>query len=215
MAEASFKPEFFQREDEASDSDFYLQPRLLAHIDEHAINAARALYAELLPKHAAVLDLMSSYLSHLPTELEWNRLCGLGMNAVELERNAQLTDWIVHDLNARPRLPFDDAVFDAAVVTVSIQYLTQPIKIFREVARVLKPDAPFVVTYSNRMFPTKAVRIWRELGDRDRAALIGAYFRDAGGFGDVRAADRTQPGTSYHDPLFAVWAYRSGEPGQG
>ncbi len=215
MAEASFKPEFFQREDESSDSDFYVHPRLLAHIDEHAIEAARTLYAELLPKHAAILDLMSSYLSHLPDSLEWTRLSGLGMNAVELERNGQLTDWVVHDLNANPRLSFDDAVFDAAVVTVSIQYLTRPIETFREVARVLKPGAPFVVTYSNRMFSTKAVRIWRELGDRDRAALIGAYFRDAGGFIDVRAADRTGPGTSYHDPLFAVWAYRSAEAGPG
>ena len=75
--------------------------------------------------------------------------------------------------------------------------------------RVLKPGAPFVVTYSNRMFPTKAVRIWRALDDRERAVLIRAYFREAGGFGEVTAEDRSMDTGAPHDPLFAVWARRA------
>lgn len=209
MSKAPFEPQHFEREDPSPDAQFYVQPRLLAHIDEGAIAAVRQTYAELLPKRAAILDLMSSYYSHMPAELEWTRLCGLGLNAVELEQNAQLSDHAVHDLNAGTRLPFADGEFDAAVVTVSVQYLAQPVETFREVARILKAGAPFVVTYSNRMFPTKAVRIWRELGDRDRANLIGAYFRYAGGFDRAHAADRTPATPGYHDPLFAVWAHRA------
>ena len=211
MSDTPFEAAHFERVDASPDPEFYAQPRLLAHIDEMAIAAVRQVYRELLPKRAAILDLMSSYLSHMPPELEWTRLSGLGLNEVELQQNAQLTDYVVHDLNAERRLPFQDGDFDAAVVTVSVQYLTRPIETFREVARILRPGAPFALTYSNRMFPTKAVRIWRELSDRDHANLIGAYCRNAGGFGAPQAADRTLPGTGHHDPLFAVWAYRSGE----
>ena len=206
MSESSFKPEFFAREDESPDAAFYSVPRLLVHIDDHAIDAARRLYAEVLPRGGAILDLMSSYRSHMPPELGWSRLCGLGMNETELRQNDQLTDYVVHDLNADPVLPFAEGEFDGAVVTVSVQYMTQPLAVFRDVARVLKPGGPFVVTYSNRMFPTKAVRIWRALDDADRGGLIGAYFRNAGGFGEVTMQDRSNHSGVYSDPLFAVWA---------
>ncbi len=209
MDETPFKPEVFEREDETPDGLFYVQPRLLVHIDDFAIEAAGRIYGELLPTGGALLDLMSSYKSHLPAELNWTRLIGLGMNETELRENDQLTDYVVHDLNADPRMPFDDASFDGAAVTVSVQYMTRPVEIFRDVARVLKPRAPFVITYSNRMFPTKAVRIWRSLDDRERATLISTYFKYAGGFGDVQARDCSIPATGggYNDPLFAVWAH--------
>ena len=206
MTESPFKPTFFERDDESPDALFYAQARLLVHIDEHAIEAARRLYAELLPERGAILDLMSSWKSHMPEELAWKRLSGLGMNEDELRANEQLTEYLVHDINRKPAMPFGDAEFDGAVVTVSVQYLTKPLEVFREVARVLKPDAPFIVTYSNRMFPTKAVRIWRALEDRERAGLIATYFRRAGGFGEVTMEDRTTY-ASGGDPLFAVWAH--------
>jgi SAM-dependent methyltransferase len=206
MAESSFKPQFFEREDESPDPLFYREPRLLVHIDDFAIEAARRLYAELLPPRGALLDLMSSYRSHLPPELEWTRLCGLGMNEEELRANDQLTEYLVHDINAKPVLPFRAAEFDGAVVTVSVQYLTKPVEAFREVCRVLRPGAPLIITYSNRMFATKAVRIWRALDDRERAGLIAAYFKNAGGFGEITAQDRSIDSGSYNDPLYAVWA---------
>lgn len=204
--EPALKPSFFERADDAPDPQFYAAPRLVVHIDEHAIAAARALYGELLPKGGALLDLMSSYRSHLPTELAWTRLAGVGLNETELRENDQLTEFAVTDLNADPALPYGDAEFDGAVVTVSVQYMTKPVEIFREVARVLKPGAPFIATYSNRMFPTKAVRIWQALDDRDRAALITVYFARSGAFDDARAEDRTIDSGTYNDPLFAVWA---------
>jgi SAM-dependent methyltransferase len=207
IMESPFKPHFFEREDELPDAAFYEHARLLVHIDDHAIESTRRLYGELLPRGGAILDLMSSYKSHMPPELQWTRLCGLGMNAEELRANDQLTDFVVYDINADSALPFIDREFDAAVVTVSVQYMTKPLETFREVARVLKPAAPFVVTYSNRMFPTKAVRIWRALDDRERAGLISSYFKHAGRFGDVRAENRSIDSGAYNDPLFAVWAH--------
>ena len=210
MTESSFKPQFFEREDESPDALFYAQARLLVHIDESAIEGVRRLYAQLLPPRAAILDLMSSYRSHMPPELEWTRLCGVGLNEEELRANDQLTEYLVHDINANPVLPFGDAEFDGAVVTVSVQYLTRPLETFREAGRILKPGAPFVITYSNRMFSTKAVRIWRALDDAERGGLVAAYFRNAGGFEEATIEDRTAKGDGYHDPLFAVWARRSG-----
>ncbi|MBF6600417.1 MAG: methyltransferase domain-containing protein [Dehalococcoidia bacterium] len=208
MSASPFQPSFFERLDERADPIFYEQPRLLVHIDDDAIEAARRLYRELLPEGGDVLDLMSSYRSHMPPELCLHRLAGLGLNEVEMRKNNQLTDFVVHDLNADPRLPYDDRAFDGAVVTVSVQYMTRPVDTFREVRRVLKPDAPLIITYSNRMFPTKAVSIWRALDDRERAVLIRAYFREAGGFGEVAAEDRSIGGGPPHDPLYAVWARR-------
>ncbi len=209
MDESPFKPHFFEREDESPDALFYAQARLLVHIDDYAIEAAGRLYGELLPRRSAILDLMSSYKSHMPPELEWKRLCGLGMNEEELRANDQLTEYLVRDINADPLLPFGDDAFDGAVVTVSVQYMTKPLETFREVCRVLKPGAPFIVTYSNRMFPTKAVRIWRALDDRERAGLIISYFKYAGGFGDASAENRSIDSGAPSDPLFAVWARKA------
>jgi SAM-dependent methyltransferase len=207
MTESSFKPEHFARQDESPDQLFYVEPRLLVHIDDGAIAAARALYARLLPSSGAILDLMSSYRSHLP-DGAWSRVAGLGMNAVEMRENPQLTEHAVHDLNAEPRLPYPDAAFDGCVVTVSVQYLTQPVEVFRDVGRVLKDGAPFILTYSNRMFATKAVRIWLALGDRERAQLIATYFDASDCFGPVQADDCTPQTGGYNDPLFGVWAFR-------
>jgi SAM-dependent methyltransferase len=206
MSETAFPEGSFEREDPSPDGEFYAEPRLLVHIDDGAVEAARRLHGELLPAGGAVLDLMSSYRSHMPRDLVPSRLVGLGMNDLELRENDQITERVVHDLNIDPVLPFGDGEFDGAVVTVSVQYLTRPVEVFREVGRVLRPGAPFIVTYSNRLFPTKAVRIWRALGDREHAALIAAYFHRSGAFGEVTAQDRRAAGGG--DPLYAVWAHK-------
>ena len=199
------RPEHFAREDEGPDPDFYREARLVTHIDDAAIAAATRFYRDTLPETGAILDLMSSWVSHLPRDRAYSRVVGLGMNADELARNDQLTEWLVQDLNADPTLPYTDATFDGAVDTVSVQYLTNPIEVFTEVGRVLKPGAPFIVTYSNRCFPTKAVAIWRVLSDRDHADLIALYFRLSGAFGQAEATDLSpNPGSS--DPLYAVHA---------
>ena len=206
MSEAPFQPEHFRRQDERDDRLFYVMPRLVTHIDDHAIEAVRRLYAELLPRDAMVLDLMSSWKSHLPEEPPRRRTVGLGMNAPELRENDQLDGWLVHDLNRCPQLPFRDAAFDAVVLAVSVQYLTRPVEVFAEVRRVLRPDGPFVITYSNRLFPEKAVSIWSACDMEQRARLIATYLGRAGGWGEVNAQDRSPRPGFPADPLYAVWA---------
>jgi len=200
------RPEHFRRADESDDGQFYTEPRLVTHIDDAAIAAAREFYGQLLPAGGAILDLMSSWISHLPAEAGFASVAGLGLNAVELENNPQLTERVVQDLNKDTRLPFAAATFDGAVVTVSVQYLVHPVEVFAEVGRVLKPGAPFIVTFSNRCFPTKAVAIWTALGDREHGELVGLYFRLSGAFSPAQAYD-ISPAPGRSDPLYAVVAY--------
>jgi SAM-dependent methyltransferase len=204
--ESPLRPEHFQREDESDDDAFYQQPRLVTHIDDAAIAALTAFYRELLPAGGRILDLMSSWVSHLPEDRTYLSVTGLGMNGRELDANARLNSRVVQDLNREPKLPFPDAAFDAAVVTVSVQYLTKPAEVFAEVGRTLVPGAPLAIAYSNRCFPTKAVAVWRSLGSRDHAELIGLYFRLSGVFGPSEAFDISPaPGS---DPMFVVVARR-------
>ena len=143
MTASPFPADFFRRQDESSDVEFYELPRLVVHIDDEAIEAVGAYLGEVLPSGGVVLDLMSSWRSHLPDSYVRGEVVGLGMNIVELDENPQLHVRVVHDLNSDPMLPLETERFDAAVVTVSIQYITQPIEVFREVRRVLKPGGAF------------------------------------------------------------------------
>ncbi len=209
MAESPFRPEHFARLDEASDPLFYDMPRKVVHIDDAAIVAVKGFFLEVLPPHGVVLDLMSSWRSHWPASLPKQRLVGVGLNAVEMEENPDLDDFLVHDVNATPRLPFEDDIFDAAVITVSVQYLTNPIAVFRDVHRLLKPGGVFAVIFSNRMFPTKAVAIWRTLNDQQHAELVAAYFHHAGNFVDLDFQNRTPPAATYTDPVYVVIARKA------
>jgi len=200
-------PEAYARHDESPDDQFYSFPRKVVHIDEEAIGALGRLYAERLPPGGRVLDLMSSWRSHLPEDLRFREVVGLGMNAEEMAENPQLTRSVVHDLNRDPRVPFGDDEFDGAVCAVSIQYMTKPLPVFREVRRVLRPGAPFVVSFSNRCFPTKAVAVWLGTTDRQHVELVRAYFEAAGGWADVTEEDRSRGDMG--DPLHAVWARTS------
>jgi len=157
MHDREFPPGFFDRADPTDDAGFYAFERLVTHIDDGAISAVGDLYDEL-GLTGTVLDLMGSWVSHFHATPA--HLTVLGMNAAELAANPQAAATVVHDLNADPRLPFDDDSFDAAVCCVSVDYLTHPIEVFADVARILRPGAAFVTTFSNRCFPTKAIRGW-------------------------------------------------------
>jgi SAM-dependent methyltransferase len=205
MAQDPFPPGFFDRSDPAADAEFYAPARLVTHIDQGAILAVGELYREL-GLDGTVLDLMGSWVSHFlarPTALTV-----LGMNPSELAANPDAYATVVHDLNADPRLPFPDASFDAAVCCVSVDYLVRPVEVFADVARVVRPGGPFVTTFSNRCFPTKAIRGWLLTSDEQHCEIVSEYFRRAGGWDEPVAELRTpvdQPG----DPLYAVWAHRA------
>jgi hypothetical protein len=176
----------FTKQDAGDDLAFYGPARLVTHIDEGATAALARCYRALLPEGSRVLDLMSSWVSHLPQDRSYGDVVGHGMNAEELAANPRLTRWFVQDLNRQSALPLDDAAFDAALCCVGVQYLQRPVEVFREVRRALVPGAPFVVSFSNRCFPTKAVAIWRALDISGHAALVRLYLERAG-FSEVAA----------------------------
>jgi hypothetical protein len=208
---ADGNPEGFEKEDATPDPLFYASPRKVVHIDAGAIAAVMQVYRELLLPGGAILDLMSSWRSHLPKGVTYARVAGLGMNAAEMHDNPQLTDFLVHDLNANAvlRLPYKDHEFDAACCCVSVQYLQRPVEVFAEVRRVLKPMAPFVLSFSNRCFPTKAIKQWLHADDTGHMRLVKHYFEMSGGWRGVTAQDRSskQARAGLGDPLYAVWAY--------
>lgn len=196
-----FPPGFFERSDETDDADFYRPPRLVTHIDDGAIAAVATLYRDL-GIDGRVLDLMGSWISHFaraPREL-----VVLGMNRAELAANAAASDSVTHDLNRDPFLPFPDDDFDEVVCAVSVDYLVQPLEVFADVARVLRPGGRFVCTFSNRCFPTKVIRGWLMASEEQRCSLVATYFALAGGFRPATIDQRLigRPG----DPLYAVWA---------
>jgi SAM-dependent methyltransferase len=201
-------PAYFTRYDEHDDRLFYQYPRLTVHIDEPAIVALGQLFHETLPPQGVFLDLMSSYRSHLPPELPVQRLVGLGLNAVEMRQNSQLDIFVVHDLNQTPTLPFAPASFDGVVCSISVQYLTRPLEVFAEVGRILQPGAPFVVSFSNRCFPSKAVRIWMLTSEVQRLRLVQTYFARAGCFVNIKAMNRS-PRRWIGDPLYVVVGWRA------
>ena len=196
------------RRDESDDALFYSFERFVTHIDDGAIDAVTALYRERLAPGSRVLDLMSSWISHLPEEMSYAEVVGLGMNGAELARNARLDRHIVQDLNKSVALPFSAGWFDAALICVSVDYLAQPTAVFRELGRVVKPRGVMVITFSNRCFPTKVVSPWLSLDDEGRLAFVAARVRASGQWTHIETLDRSP---SDGDPLFAVVATRIAE----
>ncbi len=210
---AQFRPRDFARQDESADENFYIQPRMVAHIDDQAIAALTNVIRKWVPVNSRVLDLMSSYYSHLPKDVQYKEVVGLGMNGAEMQANKQLSRSLVHNLNENPTLPFEDASFDAVLNSVSVQYLTQPMEVFREVARVLRPGGISIVAFSDRMFPTKAVLKWRNEDNEGHIRLVNEYYKLAGGFERVEVERYEDQRSTWfargHDPLFAVIGVRA------
>ncbi len=194
-------PEAFRRWDETPDAWFYATPRFVTHIDAGAISAVTQLYREYFPPGGDILDVCASWVSHLPEEVIYRTVTGVGMNAAELAANPRLTRWFVHDLNAAPCLPLEDNTVDAAGLCVSVDYLIDPVTVLRDIGRVMRPGGPLVITFSNRCFPTKAIAIWLALDDEQRCQLVAAFFRAAGVWRDITIIDRSPGGG---DPLYAV-----------
>ncbi|KAJ4953078.1 hypothetical protein NE237_029910 [Protea cynaroides] len=202
-----FKEEDFQRFDESPDSLFYETPRFVTHIDDPAIAALTKYYSKVFPPSntpgISLLDLCSSWVSHFPAGYQQERIVGMGMNEEELKRNPVLTEYVVQDLNFRPKLPFEDNSFDIITNVVSVDYLTKPFDVFKEMCRVLKPGGLAIMSFSNRCFWTKAISIWTSTGDADHVLIVGSYFHYAGGFEPPQAVD-ISPNPGRSDPMYIV-----------
>ncbi len=194
----------FDKDDTGDDLAFYAPARLVTHLDDPVIAALTQCYRSLLPDDGRILDLMSSWVSHLPAERLYAEVVGHGMNAEELAANPRLDRWFVQDLNRDTALALDSGAFGGALCCVGVQYLQRPYDVFAEVRRALAPGAPFVVSFSNRCFPTKAVAVWRSLDMHGQASLVRHYLDDAG-FRDMEA--RVLADGARGDPLIAVVGY--------
>jgi hypothetical protein len=193
----------FTKLDDEDDEIFYEPPRLVCHIDDGAIAALTGFYRSVLPPGGVLLDLMSSWVSHLPAEIGYREVLGHGMNAAELAANPRLSRWFIQNLNRETSLPVGTASVDAVMICVSVQYLQQPVAVLREVARVLRTGGSLVISFSNRCFWTKAVAIWRALDDEGHAHLVERYLRDAG-FARIETRQLAEWVEDVSDPMIAV-----------
>jgi len=211
----------FHRADESPDNNFYAPPRMVEHLDTTALDIVEELVASLIIEdEPVILDLMASWDSHIPESVKPARVSGLGLNPQELDANPILTERVIHDVNADPILPFPDNTFDLVLNVVSVEYLTDPGEVFREVGRVLKPGGLFLVIFSNRWFPPKVVRVWEESSEHERIGLVEEFFREGRAFNDPEVfvsmgLPRPEEDKYYDtgvpsDPVFAVFAEKEG-----
>ena len=221
MADQVNRTQDFSRQDESDDAAFYAPERLVSHLDATALATVRELIGSLVvERQPKVLDLMASWDSHLPPELEPARVVGLGLNRAELEGNPALDEYLIHDLNQDPRLPLPDDSFDVVLNTVSVDYLTDPVAVFSQVARVLKPGGLHLIIFSNRWFEPKVTQVWRDASELERVILVEEWLRAARAFGEPRTfTSQGQPRPAHDkyahlgipsDPIYAVFADRKG-----
>lgn len=203
--------------DDSEDNFFYSFPRFVNHVDDNFINQLTDIYRQELQPHSRILDLMSSWVSHLPTEMEFSHIEGHGMNEEELAKNKRLNHYFVQNLNQNPKLPLKDEDFDAVLCAVSVQYLQYPEEIFSEIARILKPNGVAIFSFSNRMFYQKAITAWRDATDRQRIHLVKSYFQSVSNFTSPQIV-ATQPeipailqmlGMGGKDPFYALFARKN------
>ena len=211
------RPEQRLKLDDGNDLDFYDVPRLVTHVDGGFIDRLTNLYRSQLQPNTRILDLMSSWVSHLPEEMQFDHVSGHGMNGEELGKNSRLDAYFVQNLNLNPKLPLEDADFDAVLITVSIQYLQYPEAVLSEIYRVLKPNGIVIISFSNRMFYQKAIAGWRDGTDTDRVNLVRKYFQSVDGFTTPEVVIHQPPlpgflqmlGLAGGDPFYAVMAHKS------
>ncbi|MCX8033714.1 MAG: methyltransferase domain-containing protein [Thermodesulfovibrio sp.] len=211
-------PDSFKREDEGEDTNFYKEPRITTHIDSKAHENLLDLYTKILPKKGKVLDLMSSYQSHIPKN-EYLKVIGLGLNEEEMRQNIRLSDFFVHDLNKETKLPFGDEEFEVIVCDLSIEYVVNPIELINEVKRILKKGGIFTVSFSNRYFPTKVIKLWIDLHEFERMGYVLELLLRTEGFinfktfsirGFMRPYEDKYFGCSFlSDPIYLVYAQKA------
>ncbi len=220
----TFASDAFSRADESDDTVFYSTDRFVEHLDRAALDTVEGLIGQLiLEKDAEILDLMAGWDSHIPPDVRPARVVGLGLNPNELSQNPVLQEWILHDLNRDPRLPFGDCCFDVVLNTVSVDYMTRPLEVFQEVGRVLRPGGLFLVTFSNRMFPQKAIRYWQRASEEERLMYVEELFNYSGCFEQPKtfvSKGKPRPKNDKYahlgipsDPIYAVYAEKSGAGG--
>lgn len=203
--------------DDTDDTLFYDAPRFVTHVDQGFIQQLTELYRSRLKPNTRIFDMMSSWVSHLPEEIEFAQVEGHGLNAEELARNPRFDHYFVQNFNQNPKLPLEDQSVDAVLNTVSVQYVQYPEAIFTEIHRILKPGGIAIVSFSNRMFYQKAIAAWRDGSEASRVELVKRYFKAVPGFTEPEVVAQQSPmpslfqmfGMPGGDPFYAVIASRT------
>jgi hypothetical protein len=204
--------------DTGNDREFYDVPRFVTHVDGGFIDRLTNLYHDRLTPNTRIFDMMSSWVSHLPDDIQFEHIYGHGLNGEELAKNPRLDEYFVQNLNQDQKIPLADASVDAVLNTVSVQYLQYPEAIFAEVHRILKPDGVAIFSFSNRMFYHKAIEAWRDGSEIDRVELVKGYFQSVPGFSEPESIVHVSQvpdflrmiGVPGGDPFYAVIAQKIG-----
>lgn len=213
--------EDFARENDQDDAEFYSSERFASHLDSLALDTVEKIIGSLIrSENAKILDLMSSWDSHIPPSVKPAEVIGLGLNEAELDQNTALSRYIIHDINRNPQLPFADNTFDAVICTVSVDYMTRPVEVFKEIGRILKTGGLNLIIFSNRMFPPKAVKIWKEASEKERVFIVEDFFKQSEAFGKIHkfvSRGKPRPKDDKYaysgipsDPVYAVYARKPG-----
>jgi len=212
------EPQSFSRESETDDQEFYSEPRLTTHIDSRCHENLQSLYEKIIPENSRILDLMSSYQSHMPEDKNYH-MVGLGLNSEEMKANPQLKEFVVCDINKEPKLQFADNSFDCVVCDLSIEYLVKPLSVISEIKRVLKKGGLLSFSFSNRYFPPKVIKLWKELHDFEKMGYVLDLLLQDGGFKDFQTFsfrgwyrpfnDKYFESAFFSDPLYVVTAKKS------
>lgn len=212
----SLQPHQRTKLDNGDDQSFYDYPRFVTHVDDGFIQQLTDLYRQHLQSGFTILDLMSSWVSHLPEDIKFDQVIGHGLNAEELAKNPRFDECFVQNLNKELQLPQADQTFDAVLIAVSVQYLQYPEAIFSEIHRVLKPGGVVIVSFSNRMFYQKAIQVWRDGSDEQRVQLVQSYMGSVTGLSEPQVISNQTPqstllswmGLGGGDPFFALVSQR-------
>lgn len=221
---STLPPDAFVRTDDSDDTVFYSKDRMVDHLDSLALETIEMLVGRLIvEENPVILDLMASCDSHIPASVNVSRVVGLGLNERELATNSALDEYLIHDLNKNPELPFEDAAFDAVLNTVSVDYMIHPVQVFAEVGRILKPGGLFLVSFSNRYFQQKVVKVWRHASGQQRIQLVERFFDESSRFEEPTVyVSRGKPRPAHDkcawlgipsDPVCAVYANKKGGSG--
>ena len=198
--------------DISDDEIFYQQPRFVHHLSDSFRNRLTSLYSEFLLNHHIILDLMSSWVSHLPSNISYKKVIGHGMNEAELSSNERLDKFFVQNLNKKQNMPIEDSSVDVGLIVAGWQYLQYPEKVSLELSRVIKSDSLLIISFTNRAFWTKAPNIWTYSSEEKRIEYVTSVLTSNGWRIENILNEKTQDKklfgfySSESDPFFSVIA---------
>ena len=168
------------KSDISDDEIFYQQPRFVHHLSDSFRTRLTNLYSEYLLKHYIILDLMSSWVSHLPPNIRYKKVIGHGLNQAELSSNERLDSFFVKNLNKKQNMPIEDSSIDVGLIVAGWQYLQYPEKISLELSRIIKSDSLLIISFTNRAFWSKSPNIWTYSSEVKRIEYVTSILIDNG-----------------------------------